>query len=188
MNKKLFAALTCALMVFVSCDKLKDATSHDFNVSNVKFKFEAPTSGNAVAKQATIATRAGTDNNFTVTRIVNLSEMGNSDVIEYSKKISNVKVNSSQLNITSTPAGGYTVADVKVTAVGVKGELLVSSYTLGSTFSPPANMNAYTAAFVKELIKAGTVSVTVSGKTDAPAGTTININYESDLVLTASVL
>jgi hypothetical protein len=42
-------------------------------------------------------------------------------------------------------------------------------------------------AFIMKLVGSGSVSVTVTGKTDAPAGTTINISYESDLLFTASI-
>ena len=187
MKKIYFAALACAMMMFASCEKLKDATSRDIKVNNVKFEFAAESS-NAAEVRGSVVTRAGTDNIFTVTRTVSIAEMGSSEITEYAGKISNVAVNSSLLKITASPQGNYTVTDVKVAAEGVAGTLDVPSYTLGSVFTPPANMNAYTAAFVMKLLAAKTVSVTVSGKTDAPAGTVINISYESDLVLTASLL
>ena len=184
MKKILLAALICAMTSLAGCDKLK----HDITVNNVKFAFDTTVAGNAATTYQAVATRAGTDNTFTVTRTVNISEMGSSEIMEYKGKITNVIVNRSLLNITTNPAGSYSVADVTVTADGVTGSLLVPSYTLGDDFNPPANMITYTTALVKELIKAGTVSVTVAGKTDAPAGTTINISYESDLLLKASVL
>jgi hypothetical protein len=187
MKKIFFAALTCAMVSLTSCDKLKDATSRDIKVNNVKFEFAA-TSSNATGTRGAIETRVGTDNTFTVTRLVNITELGNAEITEYAAKISKVAVNSPLLKITASPSGSYTVADVTVTAEGVTGTLSVPSYTLGSAFTPPTNMNAYTAAFVTKLISAKLVSVTVSGKTDAPAGTVVRISYESDLLLTASLL
>ena len=186
MKKIFFAALTCAMVSLASCDKLKDATSRDIKVNNVKFEFAA-TSSNAETRGA-VETRAATDNTFTVTRLVNITELGNSEIIEYAGKISKVAVNSPLLKITASPPGNYTVSDVTVIAEGVAGTLSVPSYTLGNAFTPPTNMNAYTVAFVTKLLSAKLVSVTVSGKTDAPAGTVIRISYESDMVLTANLL
>jgi len=59
---------------------------------------------------------------------------------------------------------------------------------MGSTFTAPANMNSYTTAFVMKLLAAKTVQVTVTGNSDAPAGTKIDVKYESDIVFTASLL
>ena len=176
------------MMSLASCDQLKDAVSFDIKVNNVKFAFAAPASDNAAETRGAVVTRAGTDNTFTVTRTVSIAEMGSSEIVEYAGKISNVAVNSSLLKITASPSGSYTVADVTVTAEGVAGTLAVPSYALGNAFTSPANMNAYTTAFVMKLLSTKTLTVTVSGKTDAPAGTLINISYESDLVLTASLL
>ena len=184
----MIAALACAMMSLPGCDKMKDAVSRDIKVNNVKFAFEAPVSSNAAETLLAVTTRAGTENSFSVTRTVDISEMGNSEIIEYANKIKKVTVNTSLLVITTSPAGSYTVTGVKVTATGVGGELSVPSYTLGSAFTPPDEMNTYTAAFITQLLFAKTVTVTVSGKTDAPAGTVINISYESNLVFTVSLL
>jgi hypothetical protein len=126
-------------------------------------------------------------NSFSVTRTVDVSEIESSDVIEYANKISNVTVNNSLINVTTTPAGNYTVANLTVSVDGVSGSLVVPSYTIGSAFTPPSNMNTYTAAFIMKLLSAESVTVTVSGKTDAPAGTTVDISYENDLVFTAKL-
>jgi len=184
MKKIMIAALVCAMTSLASCDKLK----HDFNVNNVKFAFDAPVTGNAATTHAAVATRAGTDNTFTVNRVVDISEMGSSEIVEYANKINSVVVNSTLLKITAVPAGNYDVANVTLTADGVAGSLVVPSYTLGGAFTPPANMNAYTSALIMKLISAKKVTVTITGQTDAPAGTTINISYESDLLIKASVL
>jgi len=187
MKKMLIAALICAMVSPIGCDKIKDATSRDFTVNNVKFDFSAVTEG-AAASAPAVEMRAETSNTFSVTRVVNLSEIGSSDVVEYAGKISKVVANSSLLNITASPSGTYSVANVTVTAEGVSGSLLVPSYTLGGAFTAPANMSAYTSAFIMKLLTSKTVTVTVSGQTDAPVGTTIRISYESDLLFTASLL
>ena len=180
----MIAALTCAMMSLASCDKLKK----DFTVKNLKFDFEAPVSGNAATTHQAVVTRAGLDNSFTVNRTVDISEMGDPDVIEYAKKIDKVSVNRTLLNITVVPAGNYSVANVTLTAVGIAGSLVVPSYTLGGAFTPPENMENYTAALIIKLLSTKEVTVTITGQTDAPVGTVINISYENDLLLTASVI
>ena len=184
MKKILLAALICAMMSLAGCDKLK----HDFEVNNVKFTFDTTVTDNAATTHAAVATRAGTDNTFAVTSIVELSDMGSSELIEYAHKVNSVVVNHTLLNITAVPAGNYNVANVTLTANGVAGSFVVPSYTLGSAFTPPANMNSYTAALFKKLISAKQVTVTITGQTDAPVGTEIKISYESDLLIKASVL
>ena len=135
-----------------------------------------------------VTVRAGETTSSTVTRTVNISEMGNDDIIEYAGKISKIAVNSSLITVTAVLAGTYTVTDLKVTATGVTGELVIPSYTMGSSFTAPVNMNAYTTAFIMRLLSVKTIQGTVTGKSDAPAGTTIHIKYESDIVFTASLL
>jgi len=185
MKKIIIAALTCAIVSLVSCDKLKDTLSHDIKVNKVKFDFTAITSDGTDTKA--VSTRA-TTNTFAGTRTVDISEIGSSELMEYAGKISKVAVNSTLLNITANPSGSYTVTNLTLTADGVPGSLIIPSYSLGSAFTPPSGMDAYTSAFIMKLLAAKTVTVMVSGQTDAPAGTTIQISYESDLVFTASVL
>ena len=189
MKRILFAALLCAMTSLTGCDKLKDAVSRDIKVNNVKFEFNATASDNMATSSAAVATKAGgMDNSFTVTRSVNISELGNSDLEEYASKINKIMVNSSLLNITTVPAGSYSVSDVTITAVGVTGSLSIASYTLGGVFTPPANMISYTIAFVDKLLHDKTITVTVTGKTDAPSGTVVNVSYESDMVFTVSLI
>jgi len=190
MKKTLIYALLCAMVSLSGCEKLKDVTSRDFTVNNIAFDFEATARDNVttLSGDPAVTTRVGETTSFAVTRTVDISEMGNDDIIEYAAKINKIVVNSSVITVTASPAGTYTVTDLKVTAVGVAGELVIPSYTMGSAFVAPANMNAYTTAFIMRLLSAKTVQVTVTGNSDAPAGTTINIQYESDIVCTASLL
>ena len=186
--KKLFIMAAIAGVALAGCDKLKEAASSDFTVDDVTFNFSADVDNGAEAATKSGGTRASAANSFTVTRTVNISEIGSPDVVEYASKISKVMVNSSLLNVTTTPAGSYTVTNLTVSAVNVSGSLVIPSYTVGGTFTPPSNMNSYTATFITALINAKSVSVTVSGETDAPTGTTVNISYENDLVFTAKLL
>ena len=190
MKKTLIYALLCAMVSLIGCEKLKDITSRDFTVNNIAFDFTATAQDNVTTQSGdpAVTARAGETTSFTVTRTVDISEMGNNDIIEYANKINKIAVNSSVITVTSSPAGAYTVTNLKVTTAGVTGELLIPSYTMGNAFVAPANMNAYTTAFIMRLLSAKTVQVTVAGQSDAPAGTTINIKYESDIVCTASLL
>jgi len=182
--------IALAMMLLIGCDKIKDATSRDFTVNHITFDFAATAQDDItmLSGNPAVTTRAGETTSFTVTRPVDISEMGNNDIIEYAGKISKIAVNSSLITITASPAGTYTITDLKVTAAGVAGELEIPSYTMGSTFAAPSNMNAYTTAFMMKLLSVKTIQVTVAGKSDAPAGTLINIKYESDIVFTASLL
>lgn len=182
MKKIFIAALICAMILPVSCDKLKESLSRDIPVNNVKFNFTALTTDGVTTRSS------ATTNSFSVTRKVDISELGSSEVAEYAGKISKVVVNNSLLKITTTPSGSYTVTDVTISAENVSGSLVIPSYSLGGDFTAPANMNSFTTAFIMKLLSAKSITVSVSGKTDAPAGTSIQISYENDLVFTAGLL
>ena len=190
MKKNLIYALLCVIVSLVGCDKLKEATSHDFTVKNISLDFEADVDegpSTSPGNNMGLSMRAGM-NSFSVTRTVDISEMGSSELVTYANKINNAVVNAASLSVTTTPSGTYSVANLKITAVGVSGELVIPSYTIGGSFTAPSNMNTYTTAFILQLVSTKSISVTVTGQTDAPAGTTVNISYESEVLFTASIL
>ena len=47
--------------------------------------------------------------------------------------------------------------------------------------------NAYTSTFLMKLLDAEKIDVTVTGQSDAPAGTTLNIKYQNDIMCTAGL-
>jgi len=188
MKTMIFFALMCTSLSLISCDKIKEATSQDFKVKNVSFNFTAESNDVSTTSGGDVKTRAATSQSFTVTRTVNMSEIGSNDVMEYANKIKKVSVDNSLIRVTVNPAGAYTVENLTVTASGVSGSLVIPSYTIGNPFTLTSDMNAFTNTFIMKLLSAKSVSVTVTGMTDAPAGTTINISYESDLLFTASIL
>ena len=190
MKKNLIFALVCATLTLTGCDKIKDVTSRDFTVKNITFDFttetdEAPVTLMSGSTEATL--RSGTMSSFTVTRTVDISEMGSSEIIEYANKISKVQIEGTTMNVTAIPSGSYNIANLTITAADVPGSLAIPSYILGGTFTPPANMDTYTTAFIMRVLSAKQVSVTVSGQSDAPPGTTLNISYKSDILFTASL-
>ena len=187
MKKYLFIAVLFAGTMLAGCDELKNATSIDIKVDNVKFEFTADVVSGVSQSSALTATRADTPNSFTVTRTVDVSEVGSAQLTEYIDKVGKVVANNSLITLTANPAGTYSVSNLTVTAVGVSGSVVVPSYTMGGTFTAPANMATYTNAFLMKLVSVKKIDVTVKGNTNAPVGTEINISYESDLIFTASL-
>ena len=171
----LMAALTVILSA--GCESLKDSVTTDIDAENVKLEFTAVTES-----------KKSETSSFSVTRTVNIAELSYEEIVEYAEKIDKVTVNSSGFSAEVTPAGSYTITNLTVTAEGVPGSLSVPSYTVGEAFAAPAGMNDYTALFIMKLIGEKSLTVTVSGETDAPAGTTVTISYESDLVFKVKVL
>ena len=182
------AVFMCMSLSLISCDKLKDATSKDFKVNNVSFKFIAESKAGATTTSiGALSTRAAATQSFTVTRTIDISELGSDDVVKYANKIDAVRINNSLVQVTVNPAGTYTVENLTVTASGVSGSIVIPTYTTGASFTLTSDMNTFTSAFIMKLVSAKTVSVTVTGMTDAPVGTTLNISYDSDLLFTASI-
>ena len=188
--KKIFISMIALAMLLLGCEKIKEATSYDFTVNNIRFNFAA------ITKEATtlsgipvVTTRAeAATTSFTVTQTVNLSDLGNADLVKYANKISKVEVNNSTVTVTVNPSENYSVTDLTIVADGVSGSIAIPSYTIGDDFTEPAGMKTYTAALLKKLLETGSISVTVTGMSDAPAGTTITISYQSDILFTASLL
>ena len=189
MKKILIYALVCAMVSLSGCDKLKDATSRDFTVNNISFAFTAKAQDDVTTQRGTptVTTRAAAMRTFSETRLVDISEMGSSDVVEYANKINKVVINATEVSVATVPTGNYSVVDLSITVTGVAGSLVIPAYTIGEAFTTPAGMNAYMSAFIMQLVNTKTVSVTVSGQTDAPAGTTLTVSYESDVLFTASL-
>jgi len=187
MKKKiLISALICAILSLTGCDKLK----RDFTVKNVKFSFSAVTNADTPLRSGSseMQTRVASLSSFTITRTVSLSEIGSSDVDKYSKNIDKVEVNSASVVVTANPPDNFTITDLTITAVAVAGSAVVPSYTIGNAFTAPSGLEVYIQAFVTKLVDANTIAVTVTGRSDAPAGTTIHVTYESSLLFTASLL
>ena len=190
MKKNLIYALLCAMVSLSGCEKLKDATSRDFNVKNISFDFSATVRDEVTPQSGdlTVTTRAGEMRSFSETRTVDVSEIGSSDVVDFAKMINKAEVNAASVSITTVPSGSYTVTDLTISAPGVPGSLVVPAYVIGEAFTAPANMGNYMSAFIMRIVNANSITVTVSGQIDAPSGTTILISYKSDVVFTASLL
>jgi len=183
--KKVFILATLAAILLASCEKVKDATSKDITVEGVEFKFSEKTvsgiSGTSMMKSAT------TNSTFNITREVDISELSDSEVIEYANKIKKVKINSSLLKVTMSVPGVFKVTDFEIYAKDV-GSFSISDYTVGEELVPSKEMNAYMAEVIKKLLNTKKLEVTVKGKTDAPAGTTVTVSYKNDIVFTVSLL
>ena len=189
MKKILFSALICVMFSFIGCEKLKEANTIDIKVNNVTFDFEALVQDMSAAPSVDSSTpslRVGGTTSFSVERSVDIDEIGSTELNEYLNKINNVKANNSLLKITAAPSGNYIITNLTVTIKGID-PLTIPSYTLGGTFTAPSNMNTFTNSFLTKLLK-GPVKVKIEGQTDAPAGTTVYVVYECDLVFTANVI
>ena len=191
MKKNLIYALLCAILSLNGCDKIKEVTSKDFTVNNINLDFTAvtenmPALSNSSA-DVSMRAAAAAMSTFSVTRTVDISELGSSELAEYASKISKVVVNAATVSVTTNPSGNYTVSNLKISATGVSGSLEIPSYTIGSAFTAPSNMNSYLANLLLKLTNDKKVTVTVSGQTDALPGTTIKVSYESDVLFTASL-
>jgi len=184
--KRILILAALATVSLASCDKVKDATSKDITVNGVEFQFTGNTE--AVKSGASITRSAATTSTFSVTKEVDISDLSDSEVIEYADKISKVKVNSSLVKVTMDASGVVTVTNFEITAEGVDGSIKVPSYTVGEDFVPTKEMNAYTAALIKKLLDSKKLKVTVKGETDAPAGTKVTVRYKNDIVFTLSLL
>ena len=182
--------LAFSMLLPVGCDKIKEATSHNFSVRDVKIDFTAITQPLLVESQTNVPVmRAGSTSSFLVTRTVNLSDFGSTELMDYANRITKVVVNNSTVDVSTVPAGNFKVTNLKIKySETASGSLTISEYTVGETFTPPSTMGTFLGGFVLKLVHDRAISVTVSGETDAPVGTEINVSYEGDIVFTASVL
>ena len=188
MKKIILAALVCMGMSLISCDKIKEMTSKDITVNGVNLNFPITINAAAVAPGEMQLFSAAAPRSFNVTTRVHLDELGKPDMVEWANKITKVAVTNSVVTVTANPSGNYIVENLNITAVTVSGSLIVPTYTFGNPFTLTTEMKAFTGGLFFKLLRDKVLDVTIKGDTDAPAGTIININYKSDLVLTASLL
>ena len=196
MKTRIFSLMAIvAVILFVGCDKVKEATSVDVKVDNVAFSFITPVASSVqqptgnTGQQILFASNQAQEeilNTFTVTRAINIDEIGSSDVKKYIDQISKVTAKQATVSISTDPAGIYTVSELKMSYEGGS-SLTIPSYKIGEAFTSPSELNAYISGFVGKLLSGGDIKVTVSGKTDALVGTSIIVKYETDLVFTASI-
>jgi|GEM_PF-2266042 len=196
MKTRIFSLMAIvAVILFVGCDKVKEATSVDVKVDNVAFSFITPVASSVqqptgnTGQQILFASNQAQEeilNTFTVTRAINIDEIGSSDVKKYIDQISKVTAKQATVSISTDPAGIYTVSELKMFYEGGS-SLTIPSYKIGEAFTSPSELNAYISGFVGKLLSGGDIKVTVSGKTDALVGTSIIVKYETDLVFTASI-
>lgn len=181
----LFILALTASVCFSGCDKIKDAASFDVTVRGVQFEFDAPVEG-ASQRSAAAVTRAGELTSFSVTRTIKAADIS-AELEKHGDKISEVKANNSTVTISVNPHGDYTVSDLKISYTGGSA-FTVPSYSVGEALTPPAGLDKYLSGLAFKLFVSGQVEVTVTGKTDAPAGTTVTIRYKNDVVATVSPL
>lgn len=180
--RKIYLLTVLLIATLPACDKIEEATSRDIKIDNVKFNFET-------AIQALKSTRSAEINSFSIMKTIQLSDLNSQDLVDYASKIKEVKVNRSEIVVTFNPTGNYTITDLEIDIAGVSGSpLVIPSYSANEAFVAPAKMKEFTSAFLMKLLSNTSVDVMVSGNTDAPAGTTIKISYDNDLVFTAKLL
>ena len=117
---------------------------------------------------------------FGVSGSLNLSLSNMSGFAEYTQLlgfIRGVEITNPRLSI--TPAN-ISVSNLKIDATGI-GSMIIPSYTTGSSFNPPAEWNPFFSNLFLKLLENNPITVTVSGETDAPVGTTLTITYTNDL-------
>ena len=186
--KKVIILAALAMTSLAGCDKVKDATSKDIKVDNVKFDFTAVTEGGASKSGAMIKTSEEMST-FTVTRTVELSELNSPEVTQFANKIIKATVSDSKVTATMTPSGEFFISYLTISAKDVTDSpLVIPSYTVGELFKPTAAMKSFTSALFMKLMKDQQVSVTVSGETNAPEGTTVTVSFENDMVFTINLL
>ena len=184
--KRVFFLAIAATLLLAGCDDSKNPTI-DVNAKNVKIEFTAITeNGEGQPQNSTLKSETGST--FKVKRIVDIDEISTDEIAEYLERIKDVTVDNSQLEITLDPPGNFSVTNLIISATGIQDELKIPSYTIGGEFQPPANILAFSTALFFKLLFDRSLEVTVEGETDAPTGTTVNITYKNDLVLSVKVL
>jgi len=179
---KFYVALACILS-FYACDKVKEATETDVKVDKATIEL------NDIVVQD--GTRADVLNPFSATQTVLLSQIEgfSDDLMKYQSKISDIKVNAMTITIiASDDEDGTMVQDFNLQAEGVAPKLSIPQYTLGEAYNAE-NAQPFATALLVKLFQAGSVTMTVEGKTDVTSGKNLQVKIEmEDMVFTVGVL
>jgi len=185
--KKLIIFAGIAMLSLSGCDKIKDATSKDIKVKGVKFDFTAVVTDDGVTKAGGII-KTNKLLPFGGTKEVNIDDFKNQEVKDNKDKIKGITIESLVVSATTVPNDGYTVTDLKIEAPGVTGSpQVISTYKVGEPYTTTTAMNNFVEAFVEKVLKEN-VSVTVSGKIDAPENTIVKVTIECDIVFKVNLL
>lgn len=170
MRKNLLFLAISALMLF-SCSAIKEAITVPVNTT---LSVDVPLSV-VVTKSGSLTDKAGVVNSFTTDKVLKVAD--NVDMTSYINKIKSVDITKTTITITPL-AGTDEILTLDVAVSGVSGPVFSKT---GITASANSFSPTMTAAIQAQLDKVETVlkdtrqiTITVSGTTNLPVGTTLN--------------
>lgn len=184
MRKNLLFLAVSALMLF-SCSAIKEAITVPVNTT---LSVDVPLTV-VVSKSGSLTDKAGTVNNFSTDKLLKVAD--NIDMTSYINKIKSVDL--TKVTITLTPlTGSDEILTLDVAVTGVTGPVFSKT---GITASANSFSPVITSSIQSQLDKVETVlkdtrqiTLTVSGTTNLPVGTTLNAKLAFDAEFTCMPL
>jgi FlaG/FlaF family flagellin (archaellin) len=177
--------LLACLFAFVSCDKIKDASTAEIPVASVSIEFD-------ISVDSLTTKRATEDglNLFDLTQSINIEDLQglSDDAIKYSSSIESIEIGSTSITITSTDGEETVVKNFVFKAIGIPNEINVSQYDLGTTYADD-NLQSFAIQLMSKLFKDNDVTINTSGETDVRSGNNLKIKITmDDITLIAQLL
>ena len=184
--KKLFflSGLIAILFLSTGCDKIKELTSTDVNISKVEFKFDEIEIGKS---ESTL--RAETPNEFELSHVFSTRDL-DSSLLEYSASyFKKATCKSVSINVYSPTGKSGNISDLKVaTNVSSISPYLIGSYTLGATYTDN-NLKPFAEKVLFQILTQSSVTVEITGETDLPKGEKLAATITIDgVVITVQLL
>jgi len=155
-----FVVLAMSLSIFSSCKQIDKATT--ISVSVPDFTVDIPATLSSVNSSSALRA-AGDFRDFSGSATIDLSDPNFAELAKYKDMITSVNVGTAV--VTMTASTGTAAKNVVTSASGVTPDYTISSYTFGDQFSMP-DFVTYTNKVFNQLIKAGSLNVSISGQTD----------------------
>ncbi|MDR2890525.1 MAG: hypothetical protein LBV18_02830 [Alistipes sp.] len=173
MRKKHIATIVLSMFALVGCSEfLGDADSMDIDVDRVLFDFPATVEGSGSAGGEAV-------NSFTTFRTLDISDIGSRRVTEFADIIIGLEVERASLIVSALDNREYLIKNLSVMADVPDSPQVIETTLTGRESVAGEGMRNFIREIVSRLVAGDEVVVSISGHTDAPADTRLNIDLES---------
>jgi hypothetical protein len=163
-----------ALLLFASCDEIKEATSRDVEIKNFKLTLDDLVVKSAV-QEASFLKAAAADRSFGGTTTFSLASSPEfSDFKEYGKYVSSVNLTDVTIKATLKTGEGTTAINLHLTSTKASANWSLAEYAFGESFKD-TNLTEAVRKILVSVFDGNSVDVTGEGLTDATEDSVVKI-------------
>lgn len=182
--KKLHIAIVFAVSLLTAgCSEfLDDAEGTNIDAEDVRFDFSATVEGSGQGELS------DTPNRFTTFRSLTVSDIGSREVTERAGEITDIAIEETSLLVRASDGAEYLVKNLSIETDVTGSPQVIEKYLTGKEYRADWPMMEFVVRLVARLVKGDEMVVTITGNTDAPVGTRLDIDLNSEIDFEADPL